>query len=194
MTAIDPGEAKSLDYEQLETVLAQAGAAVSAAEGHGILCGLCCVRPVVSAGDWEPLILGDGLSANQLVSDARRSLEQLWRQGMRQLESPECAFQLLLPPDTRHLSQRTELLGCWCAGFLYALGLAGEEAYGRLSGEAKEFLRDVSEISRIDTGVDGDEAEEQAYTEVLEYVRVGMMMVYEDLRASRQPPGANGIH
>lgn len=194
MTAVDTREHKQLEYGQLESVLAQAGAPVSAAEGHGILCGLCSVRPVVNSGDWEPLILGDLAPGNPSVADARHFLEQLWRQGIQQLESSECAFQLLLPPDSRRLSQRTELLGCWCAGFLYALGLAGDEAYGRLSSEAREFVRDLSEISRIDTGVEGDDAEERAYTEVLEYVRVGVLMVYEDLRESRQPPGADRVH
>ncbi len=194
MTAVDTREPTQLDYEQLEVALAQAGAAVNAAEGHGILCGLCCVRPVVSSSDWEPLILGEVLSGNESLADARRFLEQLWRQGMRQLESSDCAFQLFLPPDSRRLSQRTELLGCWCQGFLYALGLAGDEVYGRLSSEAREFLRHLSDISRIDTGVEGDDSEETAYTEVVEYVRVGMMMVYEDLRESRQPPGADIVH
>ncbi len=86
------------------------------------------------------------------------------------------------------------ILGGWCAGFLYALGLAGEDSYGRLSSEAREFVRDLTEISRIDAGVEGDEQEEAAYTEVLEYVRVGVLMVYEDLRQSRQPPGADRLH
>ncbi len=194
MTAVDTQQSEQGAYEQLEAVLARAGGTVSAAEGHGILCGLCCVRPVVNSGDWEPLILGDSLPGNAGVADARRFLEQLWRQGIQQLESSECAFQLLLPWDSRALSQRTELLGSWCAGFLYALGLAGDEAYGTLSSDAREFVRDLSEISRIDTGVEGDEAEERAYTEVLEYVRVGVLMVYEDLRESRQPPGADRVH
>ena len=194
MMVVDTQELKQLDYEQLEAVLAQASATVNAAEGHGILCGLCCVRPFVNSGDWEPLILGEVSPEDAAVAEARRLLEQLWRQGILQLESSECAFQLVLPPDSRRLSQRTELLGCWCAGFLYALGLAGEEVYGKLSSEARDFIRDLSEISRIDSGAQGDDTEEKAYTEVLEYVRVGVLMVYEDLRESRQPPGADRVH
>ncbi len=194
MTVVDTRQSSQLEYEQLEAALVQAGAAVSAGEAHGILCGLCSVRPVVNTGDWEPLILGDVPPGDAALADARRLLEQLWRQGMQQLESADCAFKLMLPPDTRRLSQRTELLGGWCAGFLYALGLAGEDSYGRLSSEAREFVRDLTEISRIDAGVEGDEQEEAAYTEVLEYVRVGVLMVYEDLRQSRQPPGADRLH
>ncbi len=194
MTAVDTQGSQQLDYEQLEAVLARAGAAVSAGEAHGILCGLCSVRPVVNTGDWEPLILGEVLPGDAALVDARHMLKQLWRQGIQQLESADCAFQLMLPPDSRRLSQRTELLGSWCAGFLYALGLAGDQSYARLSSDAREFVRDLTEISRIDAGVEGDEREEAAYMEVLEYVRVGVLMVYEDLRQSRQPPGADRVH
>ena len=61
-----------------------------------------------------------------MAGEPRRLLARLWEQTRRQLDSPDYAFQPLLPDDSRPLSLRTQVLGLWCSGVLYGLGLAEE--------------------------------------------------------------------
>jgi len=45
-----------------------------------------------------------------------------------------------------------------------------------------EALSDLSEIAQIEFQVDGGEADEQAYAEVVEYVRMASLLLMETLR------------
>ncbi|NJM11108.1 MAG: UPF0149 family protein [Synechococcaceae cyanobacterium SM1_2_3] len=71
---------------------------------------------------------------------------------------------------------------------LYGLGLGRAEQYGALSEESREFLRDATEIAQVgfDTD-DSGEADETAYAEVVEYLRVGLLLIHLDLRHSAAP-------
>ena len=59
-----------------------------------------------------------------------------------------------------------------------------------LPGEAGEIVRDLSEITRV--GVDAEdslESNEGAYAELVEFVRVGVQLLFEELEPLRaQPP------
>ncbi len=194
MSPSDKQAQPEVNFDRLDEVLMQARAAVDASEGHGILCGLACVQSVVNPEDWEPVILGDTVLAGDALTEGKHLLAGLWRQSIQQLESLECAFDPLLPPDSRRLSLRTEGLASWCNGFLYGFGLGGGKVYDTLSGEATEFVQDLTNISRMDTRAQDNETDEAAYTEVLEYVRVGVLLIYEDLRQFRQLPGTDKVH
>jgi uncharacterized protein YgfB (UPF0149 family) len=64
-----------------------------------------------------------------------------------------------------------------------------------LPDELREILADFSEIGRA--GVAEEEAEEvgeSAYAELVEYVRVGVQIVFDECRAPRQGPGAPQLH
>ena len=94
----------------------------------------------------------------------------------------------LLPDDDAPLRQRADALGAWCQGLLYGLGLGQADRRGQLSVESREFLRDATEIAQVGFETDeASEADETAYAEVVEYLRVGLLMVLEDLRRSVSP-------
>jgi uncharacterized protein YgfB (UPF0149 family) len=66
-----------------------------------------------------------------------------------------------------------------------------------LPGEAGEIVRDFAEITRA--GVDarqGEESNESAYAELVEFVRVGVQLLFEDLAAARRlpAPSAAALH
>jgi hypothetical protein len=64
---------------------------------------------------------------------------------------------------------------------------------GRLPGEVGEIVRDLSEITRV--GVDTDQNSEQnesAYAELVEFVRVGVQLVFEELSPLRDQPSSPG--
>ena len=94
-------------------------------------------------------------------------------------------------------SRRSFRLGEWCQGFLYGLGSGPLSDATKLPGEVGEIVRDLSEITRV--GVDGGESlesNEVAYTELVEFVRVGVQLVFEELERLRLPvkPAGTPLH
>ena len=93
-----------------------------------------------------------------------------------------------MPDDDEPIERRTEALTLWCNGFVYGLGTGGAPDPERLPGDAGEIVRDLAQIMRA--GVDereGIEANESALAELVEFVRVGVQVVFEELGALRQP-------
>ena len=104
---------------------------------------------------------------------------------------------VLLPGDEQPIDARATALGQWCQGFLYGLGTSAIDDVTRLPGEVGEIVRDLSEITRI--GVDGSETletNESAYAELVEFVRVGVQLLFEELAPYRvvPPPVTESLH
>ena len=117
----------------------------------------------------------------------------LYKEPAGQLDDPEFGFSLLLPDDTVPLAQRVESLALWCQGFLAGLGLGGLQDQSKLPGDSHEVMRDFVEISRLGHGDDGvTNEDEAAFAEIVEYVRMAVLLVYEELRPLRtvRPDGA----
>jgi uncharacterized protein YgfB (UPF0149 family) len=108
------------------------------------------------------------------------------------------AFYPLLPPDDRPLSLRADGLADWCSGFMHGLGEAAASGAGRdvLGGEVmREIMEDFAEIARVTLGDDETDLEaEAAYTELVEFVRVSVQLVFEELRDVRQGAAAASVH
>ena len=153
------------------------------AELHGLLCGLLCADPNLSHERWLAHASGDLLDDLDLAEDTQTVLLKLFDYGAAQLNDPDGAATPLLPDDETPLQRRAQALGAWCQGFLYGLGLGESGRRGRLSPESQEFLRDATEIAQVGFDADeADEADEIAYAEVVEYLRVGLLLIQQDLR------------
>ena len=74
-------------------------------------------------------------------------------------------------------------LSQWCSGFLAGIGSSGDETLNALSDEANDALKDLQQISTADVS-DTDESEEDeiAFAEIVEYIRIVILMIREDLR------------
>ncbi|MCB1811141.1 MAG: UPF0149 family protein, partial [Candidatus Competibacteraceae bacterium] len=104
------------------------------------------------------------------------------------LQHDDFIFQLLLPDDEIELPLRVESLGNWCQGFLAGLGLGGMQNTDNLTSEVKDFLQDVSHIARLGLAAeDGDEGDEIAYVEIIEYMRAGVLLVSQELQRGKRP-------
>ncbi|MBL8259459.1 MAG: UPF0149 family protein [Candidatus Competibacteraceae bacterium] len=153
------------------------------AELHGLLCGLLCADPGLSHEQWLAHASEDLIEDLDLPEATRSVLLKLFDYGEAQLKDPDGAATPLLPDDETPLQQRTRALAVWCQGFLYGLGLGETSERGRFSPESQEFLRDATEIARVGFDADeADEADEIAYAEVVEYLRVGLLLIQQDLR------------
>lgn len=174
----------ALTFDDLQRVLVQAHALTDAAEAHGTLVGALCTAEY-SLGDWLGQILPDGRAEVAVAAHLRAIFEST----CGSLGEGTLSFAPLLPADDAPISDRTAALGEWCQGFLYGLGSGALPEGSALQGDAAEVVRDFTEITHVDVDPDEDEERnEQAYAELVEFVRVGVQLVYAHLTPLREPP------
>jgi predicted dienelactone hydrolase len=91
--------------------------------------------------------------------------------------------------DDAPIGDRASALGQWCQGFLYGLGSRPLPDPESLPEQVGEIVRDLTSITQV--GVDdseSDESNEQAYLELVEFVRVGAQLLFEELARYRGDP------
>jgi len=165
--------------------MTDARALTEPAEAHGSLAGALCATDHYRVEDWLAEILPEGATPGEDVVSSLRALYEATRGA---LIGTQMQFDLLIPDDDEPIEARTEALTLWCNGFVYGLGSGGATDPERLPGDAGEIVRDLAQIMRA--GVDereATEANESALAELVEFVRVGVQVVFEELRTLRQP-------
>jgi uncharacterized protein len=173
------------DYADIQQVLAAERSLADAAEAHGTLAGSLCTASAYRFEDWLREILPEG-RANP---DSAIALRELFTGTHAALAGEMLEFQPLLPPEACPIDERTAALAQWCVGFLYGLGSSAIPDVSKLPGEVGEVVRDFTEITQV--GVDRRdtaESNESAYAELVEFVRVGAQLVFDELGALRAVP------
>lgn len=169
-------------FDDLDDTLRRAGAACDAAETHGTVCGALCAG-AEGEGDWLSHILDEASGSDEAQKACRRALLTLRDETYALLRSGTLEFELLLPDDEEGLADRTAALGEWCQGFLFGMGLAGDRLdVEELGEETAEVLRDMGQIAQAGFEGAGGEEDETAYVEIVEYVKVGVQLLYEELQ------------
>jgi len=170
-------------YTEIQRVLIEERSMSEAAEAHGTLAGSLCTAVCYRFEDWLLEILPDGRAQ---AAAAAAALRELYARTAQALVGDDPDFDLLLPEEEQPIDARTAALAQWCQGFLYGLGSRVIQDASRLPGDAGEVVRDLSEITRVgvDSG-DDEESSESAYTELVEFVRVGVQLVFAELEPVR---------
>ena len=177
-------ETSTCSYYELEERLNSAAAVSGAAEAHGVLCGIICAGGKASHDAWLDHLLGEGNTLSAAAQDCSELLEGLQAEILRQFNDDSFIFALLLPGDDASLLQRTQALSRWCAGYLYGLALGGMRDDATLPGDLGEVIKDFYEISNADFISDPtDDENESAYMEIMEYVRMSVLLMYEELQS-----------
>jgi hypothetical protein len=174
------------DHDELARALAAADADFSAAEVHGTLTGLLCAGADERAMPALARLLPEGTSGS--LGDM---LGALLRQARAQLQDPEFGFALLLPGEEVALDAQVSALADWCRGFIVGLTAGGVAQPTRLPSDAGEVVADFARIAATEVDVQqaAGEEEERQLAELVEYVRVGVQLVFEQLRpAARTRP------
>lgn len=175
-----------LHYADLAAALARLGVSDEASAYHGALCGALC-RQAPEALD--PLsLLEDGDPGDDAAG--RATLSSLRDATARALADPEGRFAPLLPEDDVALDERARSLGAWCEGFLHGLAAHVHLELRDCSSEVREIVADFAQFTRAALDGAGDpEVEENAYAELVEYVRVGAQLIYLELHPRPPPAG-----
>jgi hypothetical protein len=172
------------DYNELNHLLFEAGVTTSAAEAHGVITGVLCA-PQGARVMWQELILGrEGGKSRQVPEPLAQQLAALHRSTHALLSGTDCDFTLLLPDDDCSLADQIEGLTDWCHGYLFGLRIGGVDDFQKLPGDAGEVVRDIAHFSEavMDSSLAGEE-EAKALVEVVEYLRVGVQLVFEEWQA-----------
>ncbi|MGD2075713.1 MAG: UPF0149 family protein [Gammaproteobacteria bacterium] len=181
-------ENQSVEYDTVDEALRRAASAVQAADCHGLLCGLICAAGFADPRLWLGEVFDDFNPRDAQQGEAYRLTQALSEQALARLNSPDLDFELLLPDVGCPLRERTESLGDWCSGFLSGLGLGGLPGRAGLPEAVGEIVEDLAEIARVDFELDRPGEEEQAaFEEVVEYIRVGTLLIHEELQPAVPP-------
>jgi yecA family protein len=174
---------------ELEELLYRMDASMGAAEAHGALCGMLCARGTVELSEWVDHVVSEQEQGSDLLHDVVHKLSELHQATLDMISDASGDFKLLLPDDDDSLPERVEAIAAWCQGFIYGLAAGGIQQESELPEDAEELLKDMVEISRAGQDVDdvGDEAanedeDEVALMEIEEYVRMGVLLIYEELQ------------
>ncbi|TSA39859.1 MAG: YecA family protein [Methylococcaceae bacterium] len=153
-------------YSIVDSIIKGIDNSLTAADVHGIATGMLCVNIKTPPSRW----LADFMLPDiELSAQHQQILEHLFLGTQRLLISSDGDFNLFLPNDEAFLSDQVDALKSWCQGFLYGVGATTTSAT-TLSKEATEIFKDMTEITRLDSDVEGNE-DEAAFTEIYEYVR-----------------------
>ena len=180
-----------IDHHELDAALRRCGSTRNAGQAHGLLCSRLALAGADGASRWLAQVLAGTDPGNTLRTECEALLNALCTATWQQLAERQSDFMLLLPDDDDSVQVRAEAMGQWCEGFLHGLvsETHGDQLRERLAGEPlSDIIKDMLEITR---GTAGDEAEaeedDDAFSELVEYLRVAAQLTYEELAEFRGP-------
>ena len=182
---------QSIQYDELEQALQRCGATWAAAQTHGLLSGRLAIAGIDAGFDWLSQVLEGTDVASALRNECEVMLNALFESTYRQLSERRSEFEPLLPDDDDPSAARAVGLAHWCEGFLHGLvSSQHSDALKKKLGEdpLAEIIKDMLQITRAvaEEGSDGD-SDEEAYVELVEYLRVAAQLAFEELAEFRQP-------
>jgi uncharacterized protein len=172
-----------LNYDNLKSTLHSLNTDDTISSAHGILCGFACVKPDLDLDDWlnEVLVSIDLTNLNE--KSAHEELAQIFNETLTQLNDETLDFQLLIADEDSKLGEQANTLIEWCQGYLVGLGL---QKISTTDEDALELIKDISEISQLDADLIDNEKNAQDLNEIIEFVRMGALLIQETLQPSKQ--------
>jgi uncharacterized protein YgfB (UPF0149 family) len=165
------------DFDHVERALL-AVEALGAAEAHGVITGtLCAPQPVTDMGG--AIIFADAISDDP--THARQVLAELGEYTRTRLAERASEFTPLLPAEQNGIAASTVGLADFCRGFVVGLVAGGVQELDKFPEPVREVVDDFMQIGEAEAGIAEADTEEQALAELIEYVRVSVQLVYEEL-------------
>jgi uncharacterized protein len=175
------------NYNDLTEALEKTGSEIYTAEVHGLVCGMIVSTPPNEQAEWEKIILGKLKNAN-----SKKLMQQLYDTSYKLLNAFSFEFSLLLPDEDTDINERAESLGLWCQGFLVGMQQGPLSLPADAGEDALEALDDLAEIAQISFGNLGTtDEDETAYIELVEYVRLSVLMLYHEIQSTAPADTSN---
>lgn len=173
----------SINYDSVKGVLYALDTDDTLVKAHGILCGFVCVKPEVSLQDWLEEILPNLSTDKAIDASTHTELAQIYNKTLSQLNDETLDFQPLIADEDCLLREQSDTLIQWCQGFLLGLGLCKISVFDE---SVLEIIKDLGEISKLDAEVLDNEQNAQDLSEIIEFVRMGVLLIQETLQPSKQ--------
>jgi uncharacterized protein YgfB (UPF0149 family) len=175
-----------VEYDHLDSALRRCGATWDAAQAHGLLSARLAMEGMDCGFGWLAQVLEGTDEMDALRTECEAMLRNLFESTSRQLAKRQSEFAPLLPDDSSSTAVRTAALAHWCEAFLHGLVSAGggdDDLKARLAAEPMaEIIKDLLQMTRAGAvEADDAEADEAAYAEIVEYLRVAAQLTYEEL-------------
>ena len=179
---------KAQIYHELDYKLRQTPWESGVAEAHGLVCGLVCIG---STGD----TIHSKSHLFQLTSTEDISLiESLGHLIHRDLNDIEFSFQPMLPGEDASDFDQAEAISNWCQGFLQGFLHADAQPLDQYPFAIQEAIDDIMEIGHIELDPESDNDNDFALSEVKEFLRVAVQLIYEECQADSTPLNSTTIN
>lgn len=175
------------NYDQIEDALTGVQSPFSPEDCHGMLCAMLIVNNSLKFKRWLDEICTRSYSDGEISSASHDAFTCLYDHTRQELDDSLLNFSLLIPEEDSTLSQRVASLKKWCDGFLFGLALAGLKDMSQLPEDSYEIMQDIVSISQASEDDEEDEINEAAYLDIVEYVRMGVLLVNEELQPTNSP-------
>lgn len=170
------------NYEKIENALSRVDSPYTPEDCHGMLCAMLIVNNSLRCNRWLDEICTLTQYNQPGALEERDTLQALYDHTRQELNDSLLDFSLLIPEDIHNLTDRVVALKKWCEGFLFGLALSGVKDMSQLPEDSFEVLQDIVTISQASEEEDEDEMNEVAYNDILEYIRVGILLINEELQ------------
>ncbi len=165
------------DYSMMQELLRTSVPDCTPATLHGVITGLLTSgAPDIDEDDIATLMQQEftpviAQLVSRLITTTRSQLQEL-----------DYSFQLLLPQDEATLAARVLALGSWCDSFTAGFSAGFVQAESALDEEGREALTDIAQLAGLmDEETDELDDEEGDYMELVEYVRMATVTLYQQL-------------
>jgi len=176
--------ATMVDFATAQADLSSQGIIAHAAEVHGVLVGLISGGQAFEQIEYINIINDLFNNGEGLPSSIKSLVKSLYNEVWQQLLDESFGFQLLLPDDDESLAERSHAMSIWVQGFNLGFGLQQKDTqhieHSSLSTDVQEVLKDFAEIANLATELEESEENEQAYFEIIEYVRLSALMCFTE--------------
>lgn len=183
-------EAPLLDFDEYCNKMLEFGYEVSPSELHGLLSGVVCTGLKIRPDSVVTLVLKH-LDAESCSDRNREAVLAMYEFIEREMFSSDSRYTLFLPDDELDLSQRVRCLAAWCQGFLVGFGTASAtKSVSTFSAETEEALKDIVNIANMsDDSAEDDNANEEAYAELVEYLKIAVLLMSSEFLADTRRDG-----
>ncbi len=162
------------DFDEINAEFIDARTGIRAAECHGFISGYYCASHNLKLESLFEHLISDVDDA-AAMEQCHKIIASMSLTIIKTMGSDELTFQPLLPDDNASVTDRALALSEWSAGFVSGLGIGGAI---KLNDDCDEFVKDLVSMSKMETVASDDEEGESALFELVEYIRVGVQMVY----------------
>lgn len=182
-----------LDFATVQAILTAESVKAHGAELHGVLTGLICAGYEFENTDYLTMVNDLFNGGEGLPLAVKSTVKQLYSEIWQTLLDDSYGFKLMLADDDDSMVERANAIGSWVQGFNLGFGLQQKDK-AIASEDVKEVISDFAEIANLSDEIEEDEATEQAYYEIAEYVKVSALLCFSEQGAPPETQKEETLH